>query len=685
MLGQELKRVFQNIWIWIAFLLCLLLGIYVSDFIMQSEYRDSNTSFEEYTAFSMQYDGQDIKSVYQELKRIQEEGIYSGGSVADEYAYIHVNWKLLTRAEALAGYSDFLTGVKTGSQSTIFDSAYVKKRTEKAKKDYADLQVDITTWNANDSAEVFLSGRSMDVFLLLFVFVLIYYLFLMESEQGMIRLTRTTKYGMRQFYLSKQLILLAGTVFTVLVYESVWLLYLVSRYGAFTPGAPMQSVYIYMNCRYAIPVWQGILLYVLLKALAVYVIAAIISLLTVVCRRTLPALISLVLISAAEVLLYNLLGYNMSYDVLSRLNLIELMDLPARVLSYDYVNLFGEPIPLFLYQLVMSLLLMIVCILLGVKFYGTVGRRRRYRAGKPVKERPIHLFRHGMVLHEIKKLLIDYRILIPYLIFAVAIALFIWKGGRLALDMNEQFYQGYMEEMNGPLTPEKEERIQEEKAYFEKLRELEMQILMEQEGSAALGYIETLLNKEQAFERVLNQYERIQNGPDDMVFVYDTGYAYLDGQREYPVQDMVILFSLVIMAVLIPYCNQIEYEGGAYRLVRTTRYGIRRLPVVRWSVQAGITCCYTLFLYAVCFFNVILQYGSFGLTQKMQNLAWVSGWISQLPIWLFCVLQLLIWEMVALVFMTVLYTITNLTKDYVKAVLLGLLLGPLPYYILRFV
>ena len=142
---------------------------------------------------------------------------------------------------------------------------------------------------------------------------------------------------------------------------------------------------------------------------------------------------------------------------------------------------------------------------------------------------------------------------------------------------------------------------------------------------------------------------------------------------------------MVVMAVLVPYCNYIEYEKGAYGLVRTTRYGTVRQPAVRWGVQAVAAAGFTLFIYAVCFGNVLLQYGSYGLTQRMHNLVWVEGFTGELPIIVYFVLQMLVWEAVSLIFMSVLYTITNMTKDYVKTVLLGLLLGPLPFYILRFV
>lgn len=728
----EGKRIAKKGWVLLCFFAFLALGIWISELTLERSFRDENCSVEQYLEAAESCRGmalteaagylrERVDAAFQAVETYQDyrAGMISleeaaerlstmgyGETSPDELTFskLREEWEryqcVLDEVNLLLQYGDRMREIQQGAGglsgiSFFNEDEYVTLTREKAMQDYAGLQVELGIWQPNVSAREFLQNRVMDGLIFLFLTVVVLLLYMEEKEKGYAALTAATKGGRRHFYVKKAGVLFVFTSLTVLIYEGVLLVYDVWRLGGMVWNAPIQSIAAFEMCCHGFSVGMVIVLTILLKVLLFYVLALALSALACLMSKTLPFLCAAAPVALLVVVWNQTADINGSFGWLTCLNPIRLTDAAGLIIRYRQFPILGHPVSEAWISGIFIVLLASASFVAGLLFYAGIAKRRgmflliaNERSGKIRRCRRERIDRdaegartgHGKrlpkraFLLELKKSMISYRMLLPVLvvIFSCVAGYFVFDGKSMT--RQERFYREYMTELNGPLTPEKEQFILEERERFRNL-EVFLEELLVQGGDQNLliSYIENELVKKSAFDLVERQYARVQE--NDGVFLYETGYLYLMGLEENESGHIVVFLGVLILTLLLPYLSWIELGGGADGVVRTTMRGRSRVLLTQYAVY---------FLTAVLLFGSLCaedaakifgQFGGYGLVETTENISQLGGFLSHCSVGGYLVLvyalRLFGVALAALFIMACMY----LCRDYLSTVLLcGVLL-----------
>lgn len=575
---------------------------------------------------------------------------------------------------------------------------YVIRTREKARKDYAGLNVVLNLWQPNTAVREFLKNRVMDCFIFLFLIVVVFLLYVEEREKGYVALTASTKGGRGRFYVNKAGLLLGFTMFTVLIYEGMLLIWHMCRLGDVVWSAPIQSVAEFEMCSHSLCAGTAILLAVIFKGLSFYILMLALSVVACLVRKMLPFLGITAAVSLLCVVWERTANINDSFGWLTCFNPVKLADSSGLLIRYRQISVLGRPVSELLLAGIFMGVLALVSFAAGSIFYtkvkkGRVGIRfAKGQAGAEKEKRQCRkqsqdkeqegrvragssrLLRKSLFWAELRKILLAYGMLLPVLaVILICAAVCFYSGGK-GLTQQEQFYRDYMAELNGPLTPDKEQMILQERERFRNLEAFRDELILHGGDQALLlHYIESEMMKKSAFDLVEQQYSRVRE--EGGVFLYETGYLYLLGLKENESGRTGVFLSILLMTILLPYLSWVELGGGADELVRTARGGRGRALRTQYAVY---------FLLAVLIFGsicaedtavILRQFGSYGMTQAAGNMSQFEGLLSGSSIAgclvLIFVLRLLGTALAVLLAQALLYR----CRDYLKAVLLcGILL-----------
>lgn len=731
----EGKRIAKKGWVLLCFLAFLALGIWISELTLERSFRDENCSVEQYLEAAEscrgmalteaeEYLRERVNAAFQAVETYQDyrarmisldeaaerlSALGYGETSPDELTFseLREEWEkyqcVLDEVNLLLQYGDRMREIQQGAGglsgiSFFNEDEYVARTREKAMRDYAGLQVELGTWKPNVSAREFLQNRVMDGLIFLFLTVVVLLLYMEEKEKGYAALTAATKGGRRHFYGKKAGVLLAFTLLTVLIYEGVLLAYDVWRLGGVVWNAPIQSIAAFEMCCHGFRVGTVIILTILLKVLFFYILALALSALACLMSKTLHFLCVTALVILLAVVWDQTADINGSFGWLTCLNPIGLTDTAGMIIRYRQFPILGNPVSEAWISWIFIGLLAPASFAAGLLFYAGIAKRRgtllliiNERKGKIRKCRRERINRDaegtqtgrgkwlpkGAFLLELKKSMVSYRMLLPVLVVIFACVLRYFVSDGKPMTQQERFYQEYMTELNGPLTPEKEQFILLERERFRNLQVILNDLLLQGENQELLiSYIENELVKKSAFDLVESQYARVQENGG--VFLYETGYLYLMGFEENESGHIGVFLGVLILTLLLPYLSWIELGGGADGVVRTTMRGRSRVLLTQYAVY---------FLTAVLLFGSICaedaakifgQFGIYGIAETAENISQLGGFLPHCSVGgylvIVYVLRLLGVALAALFIMACMY----LCRDYLSAVLLcgGLLVIP---------
>lgn len=712
----EGKRIAGKSWVLLCFFAFLVLGLLVSRLALEQSFEEKGCSVEQYLEAAEGCRGMMLPEAASCLEERAETALHAletwqnyrmgllsrkeaaemlmsfgyGETALEDLTFgkLLEEWAkyscVLDEVRLLLQYGDRMEEIRQGggglSGISFFSSDdYVMRTKEKAIKDYAGLDVELDTWQPNTASREFLRSRVMDGFIFLFLIVVVFLLYVEEREKGYAALTAATRGGRQQFYAEKAGVLFCFTLLTVLIYEGALLIWHIWRLGDVIWNAPIQSIAAFEMCSHGLCVGTVILLSVILKVLFFYVLALALSALACLARKMLPFLEITVVILLLCVVWERTANINDSLGWLTCFNPVRLVDSAGLLTRYRQVPIFGGPVSELLLAGIFMGVLAVVSFAAGSVFYA---RGKKSRAGKPfAKTQPEGSRRipqnrkRGRVMFksffgmELRKLLFSYGMLLPVLaVILICIVVCFFSDGK-GLTLQEKFYREYMAEFNGPLTPDKEQLILQERERFRNLEAFRDELILRGGDQALLlNYIEGELTKKSAFDLVEQQYARVRE--EGGVFLYETGYLYLLGLKENDSGRIGVFLGILLLATLLPYLSWIELGGGADQLIRTAMGGRGRALLAQYAAY---------FLTAVLLFGSICaedaakilgQFGSYGITQNVGNISQFEGFFSDSSIAgclvLIYIFRLLGTALAVLLAQALLYR----SRDYLNTVLL---------------
>lgn len=596
--------------------------------------------------------------------------------------------ELLEEASQVTNYEQYLDEMKESQQElseiSIFSKqekdSFSKRNIKKSQKDYQSRTASNVKWFPAKGVVSTLDHPITGLLLFISTFLFAVWGVMEEKEKKLFFVTRATVRGILYDICARVVGLgINCTLFSLILYGCNYIFYGVNI-GFWDLSRDIQSIDAYMQSCQNLTIGQFMGLSVFTKAVVVWCFGLLLQCITILSRRKFIPFLTGILLLAGNILLYELLPAVGSLTPLKYINLMGLFHTEHIYGDYFNFNLYECPIS----RTGLSLIFLGV-FFLGAGIMNVVSFCRGSHFSFPMTRKRRRLFHRpfsSLFGYESYKILVSNRALFV-LLTSLVFASVLYSSRSYSLSAKEQYYQDLMMELEGELTPQKEnilraeqERYEDAFAYLEQIAAWEEEgKLKEIQAKEQRDRWEMILIFYPTFQRAWKQYERIQENGG--IFLYDTGYMYLFGVWGEGFL-MELLFFVIGLLLAFSHSVSMEYQNHTNLLISSSKVGMKRVIfrkiVLCVLVGVCLPVCMWIFhgIHLQKFFPMHEWNISIQCMDAFQNL---PAWI---PIWFFVVAMVGMQALVCSVIACCIMLLSCWRKNFMQAVLIGMVLFVMP-------
>lgn len=444
-----------------------------------------------------------------------------------------------------------------------------------------------------------------------------------EREKGLLLLVKSCRNGHSDTAVSKLLTLGIFTAVTVVVFYGSEIIASGIIYGFPDLNAPVQSMQSFMDCSLKISAGEYLILYLLSKLLILLTAALLFSAVFNLFGST--ALIWLVSLGfmALEYILYLTVSPKSSFNYPHYIDLFYFLDSKTLLADYENLNFFSAPVN-------MLAIFPAVCIsVIGVSAAASIilfslrsqiasrGMISSLVEGLKRKVLPIHgstsIFRHELY----KRMIHDKGVIVLAVLLILAVYT-VKQNITIRYDsIPDVTYYAYLEQLEGRLTPEKEEFIKAEQKRFNDMKNeysvLEMKESRTPEEDSRMRSIDAVMKgKYKGFQMLMKQYDYLKKQQEtkgtDIWFISEKKYSYLLTDSKGSADRF--LLCAAVLTLLLGNVFALEYKRNMKRLLKAAPLGQNRLFAAKLftSLLCGAVCF--LLVYAPVLFRHLNSFGN---------------------------------------------------------------------------
>lgn len=472
------------------------------------------------------------------------------------------------KAEVLTDVSIFQS-----EDGVSFDERCIRQADEKYSA-LGDVVIDYVPQKGLMTA---LNFKITDMFLIVYMFLISAALIQSERDNGMLRLIYTTPLGRKKTACAKFFVMAVSMAVMVVILYSSNLLYCEMTYGLGNLRRSIQSVPDLRQCPLNINVLEYILLFIVLKWVAVWIIGCLILFLSVkITKVPLCVLTGMLLLGIQECILL-LIPASGHMSWLRYIRMLSLLETNEYMGNYTQLNIFGYPVFRIHWQMITGIVWL--CIL-GIIYYFAADKISfesrsgiRLSVGLFRKKRPVML--QYLTGFEVYKLLWMQRCGIILVVF-FAFAIYQGVNVKGAMNAEEVVYRKYAKMFEGQLTKEKVRLLQDENEKFEPIYQLqdmyslgkvdEAQFSVMMESYTSLNFHKNIFDS--FCER---QLDYLKEHPEAEI-VYSKGYEWLFDLDENKDGKMMMI-TMFVMCMIFGGLFSVEQNTGMINMIRVTPKG----------------------------------------------------------------------------------------------------------------
>ncbi len=525
------------------------------------------------TANSGEVKPSDYKEVYSAIEGLSaEEKLDWLDERLQEYMGQHhysfgVLYELYEECYNVVHYKDYLDNIDAQAESMTSISIFSKKGTfnyrniQKTPPAYDSVRDVQPEFGVSKGILLATDNGFTDIllgFILLFALLSI---MISDREQGMSSLLFSLKNG-RGYLMSAKIIALAATVLgsVVLIYAEN-LIISETIYGLGELSRPIQSVNGFLGCNIKISVLAYLILYLLFKFSALFLIGSILTLIAVNTKNTVSFFGFSAIILIIEGMLYRNIEPLSIYSIFRYVNIISFTKVNDIFCIYKNINFWEYPVPLIPTVLISVILISAVCILLSIILYikkrnlefRRLSSKLRLFKGKRVHSRLYYAFFKSLAFQ--KGILV---IIVFIFVYSAANDSFVKK-----YDVVDIYYKYYADELEGDINQETLDYCDRETARFD---EINARIAELQETlsipSSELNELKKQAAPSIGFYPMRARINEVKDVPNAQVF-YDTGYKRAFGFAGY---DDDMKYALIAMLMCIFLVSPLIANDNKYRM-----------------------------------------------------------------------------------------------------------------------
>lgn len=612
--STELRKLFSNK----MFLLIIAAVFVLNGYLMVRTANSGNAKPSDYKEVYSELEGlSDIEKLDWLDERIQE---YSG-----QHSYnFEVLHELHEECYNVVHYKDYIDNIDAQAKSMTSISIFAQKGTfnyrniQKTPPAYDNMCDVKPEFDISEGILLATDNGFTDIlsgFILLFALLLI---MISDREQGMSALLFSLKRG-RGYLLTAKIIALAITILvSVALICTENLIISAVLYGLGDLSRPIQSVSGFLGCNIRISVSVYLILYLLFKFLALFLIGMILTLIAVNTKNTVSffGLTAVVLIT--EGMLYQKIEPLSIYSIFRYVNIISFTKVNDIFCTYKNINFWEYPVPLIPTVLMAIAVISAVCILLSIIIY----IKKRNLEFRRLSSK-LHLFKgqrvHSKVYYTFFKSLVFQKGIFVIIVFIFVYSLlndsFIKK-----YDIIDVYYTYYADELEGDITQETLDYCESEDARFNEINACIAELQENSAGySAEVDELQKKLAPSMGFYPMRDRITEIKDQPNAQVF-YDTGYKRAFGIGGY---DDDMKYALVTMLMCIFLVSPLIANDNKYRMsfvINSTRSG-RKSYIRRNILVSSVYGIIASLLWIIPYAKLINDYyGHSGLLASVRSI-----------------------------------------------------------------
>lgn len=474
-------------------------------------------------------------------------------------------------------------------------------------------------------------------YLVLFLVVLVCItLFSIEREKGLTILVKSTPMGRTETLFAKLFVTAVTVVCFGVVYYASTLLVSEISFGLGDLSRSIQSVPEFMNCNLKITVFEYLCLWVVQKVLTLCAVSMMFALLFTLIKSTNITYIVLAVLLGVQFVCFNFIDPLAPLNHFKYINVFYFLSGNGLLGSYLNLNFVTKPVNVLWTYLGFLILCFGACTVASALAFSKQNQFSvKTHLGKFTDNirRRINIFSHNTTVFggECFKHYISSKAIL------VLLVLLFFAYGNFTDDISITYssgadvaYAAYMNELQGEVTQEKEEFLQNEQSYFDSLY-LEIETinsdttLTDDEKSMKIMAVENILDtRGKGFEKVMLQYSTITWVGEELgitpYFINENIGTRLmaNSAREWNYFALLLVLSVFTLSSLFAY----EHKREMSKLISATQKGKGRLFFAKLSVA---TITYTV-IYILLYLPYMVNFiKTFGITIFSEPLVFLEG------------------------------------------------------------
>ncbi len=456
-----------------------------------------------------------------------------------------------------------------------------------------------------------------DILMMCFSFMLCYYLFSFEREQGLLKLIKATANGRYPVIVSKLLVLITLTIFGAGLFYVCVLTLGQKMLGFGDMSRYIQSISAFRDCPVLLSVGQYLTFFFCLKIVVAVLVALLIAVFFQLSEFPPLTYILIAGASVLEYLLYVLIHPASVINLLKFVNIFSFFDVCGIFRIYANINIVGYPFNRITLSIVSIVFLVILLLFLTIGLFGwqwsglkppqfmqSVSSCKVRRAGS------VNLF-----FHEVFKCLITskrYLVLLAALLIAYRFV----DITPLYVDRQTSSYLMYVNKYGGFLTPEKHVEIAREKQTIENTPN-ELLALTQDMSSGALtkeSFQKQFYNLQFSMEQAIGfpmfeqQFEylcslKLASEPS-IISTVSSDYIFDNPQKDLMQTAILILLIITGISCIFP----IDTQSDMQNILRSTVRGRRKLLYIKTLTALCFSTVLCMLMSLPNLLNMLLKY-----------------------------------------------------------------------------
>ncbi|MBQ8511675.1 MAG: hypothetical protein IJ497_03595 [Clostridia bacterium] len=530
--------------------------------------------------------------------------------------------------------------------------------------------------------EEFFTLETPVIFLAVTILGVLVSIFITEKRNRTLSVLRICKNGGWQLVLAKLLCTAVFSAVLTLAFTLTPLIVLHFTTGLSDPAVPVQALPSFPLCPYPITIAQYLALFVLIRLAVFFVLSLAAAVLGQLIGSEVGVLAGMSVFLVLSYLLSRV-DYYSPFFPLRQFNFFDSAFVTLFFDRYRAVNLAGQHVGLILTAGVLLFVIAAVLVVLSflVKLRSSQSFRRSIRqkaSAKPVRRQKMAESMSLSVLrYEFDKYILHPRAAI-ILVLALAVKI-VLSSMTFTPDgsVYEEIYRGYITELAGEVSPEKDAYISEEEAYI-RASTADYEDAYDRYKAGGITYDEyrVITEKKNYAELVERPFEQLRQRQSYLKSVDDgtfdgISYVYEAGVMRLLRSGMDI--PLILLAMLL-YADLFarEYRSGFIMIQSLTRYGGRRTLAAKYILAVSVmTVLYLLFTAADVFF-LIRYYGTDCMTAGIMSIPDLASLRWNLSVWEYILLYKLVSWFGFVLLATGIASVSLLTKNILTAAVVTL-------------